>query len=247
MQNLISKDFKGPNGLSAVFCFRPDTADENTINATFRDDEYQFRKYQPAAGESMIDAGGYIGTTAILYALLYPETRVITIEPLPENLEILRKNIEVNNLSDRITVVEKALFLHSDYVVGIYYRDDSPVGVAHKFVGTTAKKYTESVGSRFYNAITITLARIFEENQIGNVRLLKMDIEASEYQALFGVPDDVLNRIQTITGEYHNPDQTQIKDPRTTLFRLVERMFIDKSVGPETQFIGSFLFERKNI
>jgi len=244
MQNLISKDFEGPKGTRAVFCFRPGNADECTIQATYRDDEYGFRNLPPGSGDCMIDAGGYIGSTAILYAQLYPDTKVVCIEPLPENAEIIRKNIEVNGLTDRIMFLERALTDTNEEEVEIYYRDESPVGVAHKFVGTSAKKYTESVGAQFVRVKTINLESILVKLLMKPVRVLKMDIEASEYKAFSKVPDHILDLIQTIVGEYHNPDQEMMKDPRTTLYNLVKKMFDDRSIGPENQFIGSFYFEK---
>jgi FkbM family methyltransferase len=193
----------------------------------------------------MIDAGGYIGTTAILYAQLYPQTKVICIEPLPENCNLIKKNIENNGLKDRIILIEKALFNTNGEKVDIYYRDDSPVGIAHKFVGSSSLVYTESVSARFFSAETISLAKIFSDYNIPAVRILKMDLECSEYKALEGVPGDVLKKIQTIKGEYHNPDKTKSQTPRTDLFNLVREYFDDRSKDPETPFIGAFEFERK--
>jgi len=246
MINLKSLGFNGPKGVTANFIIRDGTADECTCQATYRSDEYGFVRYQPGPGEWMIDAGGYIGTTAVLYAQLYPQTKVIVIEPLPENCELIKKNIENNGLKDRIILIEKALFNTTGEKVDIHYRDDSPVGIAHKFVGSQSVKYTESVGCKFYGAETITLEKIINDFKIEAVRLLKMDLECSEYKALENQPEYILKKIQTIKGEYHNPDKSLIKNPRTRLYKLVEKYFIDKSNEPETQFIGSFLFERRS-
>ena len=93
MYELKIVDFYGPKGVIAKFFVRADTADECTCQATYRSDEYKFVNYPPAPGQWYIDAGGYIGTTAILYAQLYPQAKIIVIEPMPENLEMIRKNI----------------------------------------------------------------------------------------------------------------------------------------------------------
>jgi FkbM family methyltransferase len=247
MINLKSLDFFGPKETHAVFVFREGNADECTIQATYREDEYKFANYPPAPGQWMIDAGGYIGSTAILYAQLYPQAKVIVIEPLPENCELIKKNIENNGLQDRIILIEKALFNSNGEKIQIYYRDNSPIGVAHKFVGSSSTKYTESVGSKFWEAETITLEKIFNDYKIEFVRLLKMDLECSEYKALENVPENILKKIHTIKGEYHNPDKALIKYPRTALYNLVKNVFDDRSSEPETNFIGAFEFERKNI
>lgn len=245
MFEIVERDFTGPSGVRANFLVRADTADECTCQATYRDDEYHFASLSPAPGDFMIDAGGYIGTTAILYAQLYPAARIVCIEPLPDNVALIRKNIDRNGLTDRIFLEAKALCDVNGEKVEIFYRDDSPVGIAHKFVGSSSQVYTESVSAKFFPAETITLDKIVEKYLIGKVRLMKMDMECSEYKALEKVSIHTLEKIQTIVGEYHNPDKATITNPRTTLYNLVKNMFDDKSVGEETQFIGSFLFERK--
>ena len=246
MFELKSLDFFGPKETHAIFVFRAGNADECTCQATYRSDEYQLVNYPPAPGEWYIDGGGYIGTTAILYAQLYLQAKVVVLEPLPENIELIKRNVKVNKLEDRIFVEEKALFNKDRKEVKIYYRDNSPVGIAHHFVGSSSKKYTQSVGAKFFKAETITLKTIVEKYKMEKVRLLKLDIECSEYKALENVPENILKKIQTIKGEYHNPDQTQMKNPRTTLYKLVQTQFDDRSKEPETQFVGAFEFERKS-
>ena len=245
MYDLKDESYQGPNGVSANFVFRKNTADECTCQATYRDDEYRFVNFPPKPGDWMIDGGGYIGTTAILYAQLYPQCKVITIEPLPENVALIRKNIDRNGLKDRVFLEDKGLFNMDGQKVEIYYRDDSPVGIAHKFIGASSRVYTESVDAKFFAADTISLAKIFEKYGILSVRILKMDMECSEYKALENVPENILRKIQTMVGEYHNPDKETIKNPRTKLYNLVKNVFDDVSQQEERQFIGAFLFERR--
>ena len=148
-------------------------------------------------------------------------------------------------MQDSIIVIPKALLHTNGEKIEIYYRDDSPVGVAHKFIGSSSTKYTESVSAKFCEAETISLQKIIEEYNIQSVRLLKIDVECSEYKILENVPQEVLKKIQTIKGEYHNPDKSKIVNPRTCLYNLVRNYYEDLSEGPENQFIGSFEFERK--
>ncbi len=245
MQNLISKSFDGPNGMHAVFFFRPNTADENTILATYKEDEYGFVNFKPAPGDAMIDAGGYVGSTAILYAQLYPEARIFCVEPLPENIEIIKKNIEVNKLGNRITLLENALWSVSGVLIPIFYRDKSTVGAVHKFVGSAFPNYHESVSKDASSAFSISLPHIMEQNKIDRVRLLKMDIEGSEYEALAGLPEIYLKKIQTMVGEYHNIHPESEEVPRSALYSLVAHFFVNQSKGEELKTWGSFLFERR--
>ena len=60
-------------------------------------------------GSTYVEAGGFMGYHAIMMAdHVGPQGRVIVIEAIPENCEIIRLNIEGNNLS-HVTLIEKAV------------------------------------------------------------------------------------------------------------------------------------------
>ncbi len=238
--------FEGPNGVVATFAFRADTADENTIQATFSEDEYKFALKPPADGQWMIDLGGYIGSTAILWAKLYPKSKVVVVEPIPENALLIRANIERNGLTDQIILIEKAIAEISGEQTNIYYRDATTVGMVHRFIGSGYKAYHETVAEEHVSVETITLDKIIEDLKIESVRVLKMDAEGAEYVALRGCNPQNLAKIQTIVGEYHNVRPASEGFPRTLLFNLTQDLFIDRSETPEETTWGAFLFERKN-
>ena len=245
MTDFAFKGFDGPRDLHAVFTFRPGTADENTILATYHEDEYHFVDFGPQDGDWMIDAGGYIGSTAILYAQLYPKAHVLTIEPLPENVLLLRKNIEANGLSARITVLDRALWSTSVGSTKVFYRDASTVGSVHRFIGSAFPNYHETVSKDGAEALNISLDHCIELYGMNRVRLLKMDVEGAEYPILEGVSPQMLGKIQTMTGEYHNTDPQNEKQPRTKLYTNIEPLFDDCSKEPEKPTWGAFLFQRK--
>jgi len=245
MQNLIEKHWDGPNGIHANFVYRYNTADENTINATYKEDEYNFLRFPPGPMEGMIDAGGYVGSTAILYAQLYPQCKVMCIEPLPENQEIIQKNIERNGLSGQITLIPAALWGTSEGKTKIYYRDQSTVGKVHKFVGSAIKQYHETVSEDFFEAQNISLVDIMVRMGSPRIRLLKMDVEGAEYEAVGGLPEEWQKGIQTIVGEYHNIFPGRVDDPRTQFYQPLKNIFWDRSESTELKTWGSFLFERR--
>lgn len=59
--------------------------------------------------EIAFDVGANIGYYAILTALASERSRVYAIEPVRENLELLRENIALNNLEDRVKAFEYAV------------------------------------------------------------------------------------------------------------------------------------------
>lgn len=57
---------------------------------------------------TIIDCGGNIGLTALYFKWLYPNARLTVFEPAPENIRLLKENLERNGMKD-VRVVEAAL------------------------------------------------------------------------------------------------------------------------------------------
>lgn len=57
-----------------------------------------------------------------------------------------------------------------------------------------------------------TLPQILDENGLGHVDLLKMDIEGSEYEVLLSTPQKVLAQVGRIAVEYHGDSAPYSKE-----------------------------------
>ncbi|OBZ92296.1 methyltransferase [Pararhizobium polonicum] len=71
----------------------------------------------------LLELGGNIGTQTLYFALSQAFRHIVTVEPDPRNFQLLRTNIDQNNLSERITAINSAagesegtldFFLHQD-------------------------------------------------------------------------------------------------------------------------------------
>jgi FkbM family methyltransferase len=60
--------------------------------------------------ETFVDVGAHIGTTTIPAVAHHRFSRAVAIEPDPDHLPLLRANIALNKLDDRVTVVEAAIW-----------------------------------------------------------------------------------------------------------------------------------------
>ncbi|MCZ7646419.1 MAG: FkbM family methyltransferase [Planctomycetota bacterium] len=65
-------------------------------------------EYMPASRALIVDVGANIGTPCVPLAL-GTGRRILAIEPVPENVELLRRNVERNGLSERVTCVHAAV------------------------------------------------------------------------------------------------------------------------------------------
>jgi FkbM family methyltransferase len=95
------------------------SADAGVLQQIFSEQEYYFehwaqgqvvrRLYDGARARGIeplvIDAGANIGASAIYFRALFPEARIIAVEPAPDNLELLRMNCAKAN----VTIVEGAV------------------------------------------------------------------------------------------------------------------------------------------
>lgn len=131
----------------------------------------------------IIDAGVFIGEFSCYLAKKYPKATIYSIEMSSFHCEIIKKNIELNNLSN-IKLTNAAL---SDKVAVSTYNENissSSLGGGDKEIATT------------------TLKQFCVDNNIDVIDLLKLDIEGSE-PLLANDIDEMLseNRIKSVFVE----------------------------------------------
>ncbi len=131
-------------------------------------------------GDTAIDAGANVGYFAILMAKSARASRIVAIEPLRRNSFVLSKNLEANDVTnvsvERVALGEKEGFTTLKYRL---LNSGSPSTVG--FFGS------DPVIDAFMMEETVpvkTIPQVFEEHRIQRCRLLKMDIQGAEVDAL---------------------------------------------------------------
>lgn len=145
-------------------------------------------------GDTFVDAGANIGFYTVQAARCAGGTgQVIAIEMMPDTANILRMQIERNQLSN-VRLVEAAL---SDV--------EGAEVVAHVSSGRfgQASLVAWTQGADAISVTTTTLARILED--LPRVALMKMDLEGAELPALRGA-GPALDRIEAIIFEVHTAE-----------------------------------------
>jgi FkbM family methyltransferase len=142
------------------------------------------RSVRLGEGGVFVDVGANIGLMT-LYALLSGRfSRAVAIEPDPWNRTILGRNLEINGLSDRVTVVGKAVSDAAGSMV--LYRDAKNFG-AHSL----EPDFVMSPQAVEQAVAVDRLDEILAELGIaaGHVGFVKIDVEGHEFAALGGMPE----------------------------------------------------------
>jgi FkbM family methyltransferase len=141
-------------------------------------------------GDTLIDAGANIGVfTVIASTLVGKKGRVISVEPDPDNLGILKKNIELNDLNN-VEIIDKVLYSESKLKI--------------KFIqdGVGSKIVTDKTDANYIEVETTTLDDIMDQREIGR-SALKMDIEGGEKFALLAA-EAAMKNVNFFEGEIHS-------------------------------------------
>ena len=187
--------FRTPRGNPATMHYRTDSSDWNTLYSALNEDEYGLAGY--ALTGLALDIGAHIGAVTVALALDNPDLHVIAVEPVPDNARLLRENVVLNGLKDRVTVIEGAA--GSGEVTVWYGYRGSETAEHHAFIGNSSLAYDHG-GENEHDEITyqgVTLSDLAD----GDVALLKIDNEGGEYDFL---ADPAVSRCERIVGEWHN-------------------------------------------
>lgn len=201
-----------PHGNVAHFSTRDTTNDAALVFGICAEDEYQFARMEPLSGWA-VDIGGHIGIVAVMLGLDNPDLKVVVVEGLPENVAMIRRNIELNGLEERVEVVDMAATDDETETVPMIYGYEwvGVEGVERPIVDTPYVTDSRYIGNIFdypegEQAATVIerpgigLARLLDERGIEDVALAKIDCEGCEW-SVFRSP--AVTRIAYWIGEYH--------------------------------------------
>lgn len=146
-----------------------------------------FQEAVEPAPRTIVDLGSHIGATLQAFHTLYPHARIVGIEANPKLIERLKANTE---MVPELEVRNVAVAGH-DGTTPLYLGQ-------HSWASSTLQ--TPSAAA-MTEVPALTLQSLLEDLKVGNVDLLKLDLEGAEYEVL--AKFDAWERIGTIMLEWH--------------------------------------------
>lgn len=169
--------------------------DPIVVREIWEENVYEVHDTHFNRGGVVIDIGANIGTFSA-YAAHYGAT-VYAIEPEPHNLEALKRNIEINNMQDKIYPCPYAI---SNY---------KGTAVIHDSGGGASIKDDGMFGAEVE---VMPLDNFFDLYHINSVDVLKIDVEGSEVEIILGASKETLNKCKYITMEFDIRSGSQMGD-----------------------------------
>ena len=192
--------WRSPRGRPLEFEFREGTNDWNTIQSCTVADEYGLADFTVAGWA--LDIGAYLGSVTVALLADNPDAHVLAVEPVPDNVRLIRRNLELNGFSDRAIVVEAAAGPPgvSESEIRWNYRGEEGLE-HHAFVGNTSLAY-ERGGDLPHDAAMVPTFDYSALWRIAGHRLelVKIDAEGAEWGFL---ADPAIGGVPLILGEWH--------------------------------------------
>lgn len=151
----------------------------------------------PRPGDIVLDCGANVGVYARMTALAAGAKLVVAIEPAPDNLECLRRNLASQIAAGTVILYPKAVW-NSEGSMALHISPDDSGG------DTLIRRYP---GDREIQVPLTTIDRIVEDLNLPRVDFIKLDIEGAERQALAGASRTLARwRPRIAVAAYHLPD-----------------------------------------
>lgn len=160
---------------------------------------------------TVIDIGANIGDTTIRFIMDGAE-RVIEYEPFPNSFKLAKENIKLNNLGDRITLINAGLGKKSSII--------RLPGSSLNTTVLSAERMTKIKGKKVK---IITLGDIAGRLP-GVDTIIEMDCEGCEYPTILTADNDTLRHFSEFILEYH-------RKPDTLLDKFKDAGFIARIEG----------------
>jgi len=170
-------------------------AETTTYHEIYNREDYIKGDCRINPGDVVVDCGGNIGLFSS-FAIDMGASRVLSFEPFPNNFQINKKN----NID--VEVFDLAVSNKSDEIIELLYTHTGNGG--HSIMDSELTRDPGHFEHKNIFVKTITLDDIIARNFIDHIDFLKVDTEGAELMIFEGLSDENLDKIKSISLEYHH-------------------------------------------
>lgn len=197
--------------------------DSVSVKEIFIENEYDSLKVKD---KIVIDVGANVGDTSILFSRLGAK-KVIALEPQLKFFNRCKRNIEINNLEEKIQLFNAGL----DDKQGFFIIDENEDSKHFSFKNT--KK-------------GIKIPKMILEDIIPNEKnlILKLDCELCEYNIILNTEKQILQKFEMILIEFHDGNRNLIEKLSSIGFEI---KILNSRFTYRKKYRGHILAVNKNI
>jgi FkbM family methyltransferase len=200
------------------------------IREVFLEKAYSWLDFK---NKTVVDVGANIGDTAVYFALNGAK-KVYSLEPYPYSFDLLKRNLDMNNITSRKVVPINA---------GIGAKDGSVViERTYKNTGSDDMKKFKR-GKEIPIICFETLLKTYNLDDA----VLKMDCEGGEYPSIFHSSKETLRKFSRIQMEYHYGYKELVRYLERCGFRVrhtIPRCAPNQRAADRDMYIGYIYAER---
>jgi len=180
-------------GLKFPVAVRPDTSDMGTFVQTYLERDYQLTIAKPP--KLIIDGGANVGYVSALFANQFPDARILSIEPMPENFAMLTENAKPY---PNIQPLNAAIWNKSG-TIDLVTHDQN-----NKFLGHWGVQVKENAPASAGAVRAMTIPEILESTGLPVIDILKIDIEGAEVEVFDKNAHKWLSKTNMLIIELHD-------------------------------------------
>ncbi len=209
------------------FNFRENTKDLYCIHEVIKEDCYRLKSWQLAEPKVIVDVGCHIGCFSFLACGLFPNCKVLSFEMIKENFLIAQDNLKSFKNNKCLNAAIKG----KNPIIGCRYNKNNTGG--HKAVFKGGDSYI--VEARMKGSYQLEdedikmldFKQIFEDYNLKEIDLLKLDCEGSEHEILPHLFETgLIKKIKNIALEMHGRKEKECSHILSELkktYKSVER------------------------
>lgn len=187
------------------------------------------RPIPPDSVDLVVDVGANVGYSVVYFANRYRRARIEAFEPHPVHVDLLRRNLDLNGITERVAVHPVA------------------AGITHSKAWLSDKGGDSQVSTgESEGMLPITVVDFFDAMKNRKIDLLKIDCEGGEYPLIMDSRFPMLH-VERIIMEWHstqaNPHADQdLCERLRSLGWEIDMVWEDRNPSPPVEFVSIGVF-----